>query len=489
MFLTELILSNPAVNPEELENIYDLNWKLVKTDKYYPNGNGEVLRYKEFRPNSNMYVYGYQPTIDPSTGERTYDETYLRYPDLTAYEAGTNYLGRTNDSHGSYVYVLNEAADHYTLHNFGSEPNKVISDLEVNEPAIMNTMADENYVADSNQPNENTVQYKGVPHSVYTDDNWKNTEALIYRTVDAPFNTARVYECIETHKGAQKLLGYNVELIIRNPGSGYQVNDELIIENRFIEQRIKVLSVDSDGGITDFEVIAVKESGQDMEISGHTFKSNRNIDNTLGDSTAYVDYGCTYPAGHEYDDNTRDKVITGGGATFNYDCTPYYDDYKLAFYDPEEFNRWAYVKDIIVYCEGDIVLATDIAGSNTYPTLNKYECNTECVPLANWSQTSDNFTLVSTLNGTEAPYDLQWVKANDLLTDAQLSNGSTYYLNNTSDTAYQYLVSDEDPNNLDTVPIGATATGYSQVRLELDGELWLKVPFGHYLTLNIEEVQ
>ena len=62
-------------------------------------------------------------------------------------------------------------------------------------------------------------------------------------------------------------------------------------------------------------------------------------------------------------------------------------------------------------------------------------------------------------------------------------------MNNTSDTAYQYLVSDEDPNNLDTVPIGATATGYSQVRLELDGELWLKVPFGHYLTLNIEEVQ
>lgn len=488
MFLTELIISNPSVNPEELENIYDINWKIVKTDKYRPNGNGEVLRYKVWRPNTNMYVYGYQPEIDSDTGERTYDDSQLRYKDLAPYKAGTNYLGRTNETNGSFVYVLNEAADHYTLHDFGSEPDKVLSPLDVNEPAIMNTMADENYVADADQPNENVVQYKGVPHSVYLDDNWKNVQKLISRTVDAPYNTARLYECIETHKGSQKLLGYNVELIIRSPGEGYSVGDELIVENRFIEQKIKVLSVDENGGITDFEVVAVKESGQDMEISGHTFKSNRNIDNTLGDSTALVDYGVTYPANHEYNDSS-DNVINGSGATFNYDCTPYYDDYKLAFYDPEEFNRWAYVRDIIVYCQGDIVLAEDIIGTNTHETLNKYECNTECVPLSSWKQTSDNFSVVSSLNGTESSYDLVWVKANDLLKDEQLSQGSVYYINNTTDCAYQYLVSSEDPNTMEEIPTGATATGYSQLRLELDGELWLKVPFGHYVKLNIETVQ
>lgn len=490
MFLTSIVLSNPAINPQEVSEIYDLNWKINNTRGYKPNGNGEVLRYKLFKPNSNMYKYGYQPTIDASTGEKTYDANELRYKDLSRYAAGTEYLGRTNDSEGSFVYVINEAQDHYTLHNFGTGDEKVKSPLKVNEVAIQNTMADENYQADADQVDENKIQANGVPVNVYVDDNWLNESfPLIARTVDCPYHTARVFECIETHKGAQKLLGYEVEMIIRDGGKSYKADDEVIVRYDFIEQRIKITSVDGEGAITGFELIGIKESGADIEkIDGTKFFCNRNIDNTFGDSTAFVNYGTTYPAGHEFDE-FKDEVISGSGATFNYDCKAVYEDDQLAFYDPQEFNRWAYVRDITVYCVDDVVIAEDLIDGYTEPTLNKYVCTNEVVPLNEWAETVDSFELVSKVGDEVAPYDLLWVKANDLITDGtSLASGSTYYINNASDTSYQYLITNENPNEMEVVPQGATATAFSQMRVELDGDLWLKIPFGHFIVINVETI-
>ena len=479
-FYTEIKLSNPIINPKEPTEVYELNWNLHDSKKYKPNGNGIALRYPLFRTNSNMYQYGYQPETD-AEGKHTYDSAYLRFPDLAEYQPGNEYLGRTETSHGSYVFVLNEAQDHFTLHNFGSGEDKVKSDLTKNEPAETMTMVEDEY-------DENKLQWEGFPRNVYLDGqaDW----AKIARTVEGTLHTARIFECVESHIGADKLLGYKTTLIIRDGGEGYKVGDEIIITNRFIEQRIKVTAIEDNGAISDFEVIGVKESGADIEeISGHTFKSNRNIDNTLGNSTAFVDYGVSYPAGHEFDDNRFDEVIEGKGATFDYDCEPYYASNELAFYDNEEYNRWSYIKDIYVYLQGDIVLAVDKIGDYTEETVNKYIANETVVPLNEWAETSNSFTLVSEINGDDAPYDLIWVKANDLITDGKtLSKGSEYYLNNASDTSYQYLVSEDNPNEMEEIPMGATATAFSQVRLQLDGELWLKIPFGHFLTINVEEI-
>ena len=122
-------------------------------------------------------------------------------------------------------------------------------------------------------------------------------------------------------------------------------------------------------------------------------------------------------------------------------------------------------------------------------TVNKYIANQNVIPLNEWSETKDSFDLISEINGEDAPYDLIWVKANDLITDGNtLSSGSEYYLNNVSDTSYQYLVSEDNPNEMEEIPMGATATAFSQLRLELDGELWLKIPFGHFLTINVESI-
>ena len=480
MFYTEIKLSNPIINPKDPTDVYELNWNLHDSKKYKPNGNGIVLRYPLFRTNSNMYQYGYQPEIESGSDEHIYDPSYLRFPDLAEYQPGVDYLGRTETSHGSYIYVINEAQDHYTLHNFGTEPDKIKSDLSKNEPAETMTMVEEEY-------DENKLQWEGFPRNVYLDGqaDW----AKIARTIESTVHTARIFECIESHVGADKLLGYNTTLIIRDGGEGYKVGDEIIVTNRFIEQRIMITEVDDNGAIVDFEVLGVKESGADIdEISGHTFKSNRNIDNTLGDSTAFVNYGVSYPANHEEDDG-RDEVIEGSGATFDYDCEPYYASNELAFYDNEEYNRWSYVKDVYVYLKGDVVLAVDTVGDYTEKTVNKYIANQNVIPLNEWSETKDSFDLISEINGEDAPYDLIWVKANDLITDGNtLSSGSEYYLNNVSDTSYQYLVSEDNPNEMEEIPMGATATAFSQLRLELDGELWLKIPFGHFLTINVESI-